>query len=67
MKSIVKNRERGDVKKIHETTGLARPTILDALNRGECSEETFNKIAGFYKEKKESQEKLMSQTLEGLS
>lgn len=44
-------RERGDVKRLVESTQLSKRTILKALNVGECSEATFNKISKFFNER----------------
>lgn len=46
-------RSHGDGKKIADTKGLNENDVSRAFNTQECSDDTFEKLAEYYKEKEE--------------
>lgn len=47
-------RSHGDGKKIAESKGITEMDVSRAFNSQECSDETFEAIGSFYKEKAET-------------
>lgn len=46
-------RSYGDGKKISDTTGLTEMEVSRAFSTQECSDDTFEKLADYYKAKEE--------------
>lgn len=55
--------KHGEIQTIHEETGIARNTVSNAINNGNCEEGTFEAIKAYFLCKKKKEAKLIKQTL----
>lgn len=53
----------GGIETISKATGIHRNTIANALNNGNCEQETFEAIKKYFSEKKEKDAQLIKDTL----
>lgn len=51
-------RDRGDLKKLADITGVSFQTLIKAFNEAQCTEETFIAISKFYEERRERVQKI---------
>lgn len=53
----------GEIEIIAEKTGISRNTISNAINNGNCEQETFEAIKIYFFDKAQSEKKLIKETL----